>query len=240
MSTLWKPDRSVERLLSDPLDPEYESWRACRYRYVQDPRSGLIYRARTIGGGSFVTGTQTETIYCNPAPGTAKNTFTAEAQVNDTAGMGTQAVLAPYFHQPGYGVGKLLRFTLRGIISSTATPTFTWFVRFVSTAGPLVGGTAALTTNTGIANQAWEMEFDSEMRTMGAAGGNNSTLASIGLASSPGLNPALAQVFGGAASPGTVTMDVGATNLVFLDASCSASSASNGITVLHIVIQGMN
>lgn len=251
MTTIWTPSPTwrrqaeLERLVANPLDPDLECWRAARWRYVPD--GGCVLRVPRVGGASFVTGSQSELIATNIVSGTAKNSFTSEATINDTAAMGAQPMLPAYYWQPGpEGPGHgTLRVTLRGLVSSTATPTFTWTVRLggaVSTAGPIIGGTTTLTTLTGISNQLWEMEFDFQLRTAAAEGGNSTGLGA-GLLSSPaGLaSPGVYAVWGGAAQPGTVsTVDISIVNHLNVNAACSASSASNGLTLLQELLMGLN
>lgn len=237
--------RELERLVTHPLDLDAEAWRAARYRYRSDGRH--VIRLRTVGGGSFGTGTLVETIYASQNVGTAKNTFTTEAVINDTAGMGPQPVLVPYWFQPSpnLSISKTFRVVCRGIISSTGTPTFQWFVRLggaASTAGPNVGSTAALTTGSGISSQLWEFECDVTMVTPGATGGN-STVRGEGMLTCPGglASPFGGAIFGGGATPGTVaTVDLSTTNYLNFDSACGTSSASNGITVHQLLALGLN
>src|SRR3954454_13555514 len=103
---------------------------------------------------SFLTGTNTELIYASTKVGIAKNTFTAETALNDEATMGPQARLpADFWSASGNQVARGIRIAARGIVSSTATPTYTFSVRLGATAaatsGPIVLGTAALTTASG-------------------------------------------------------------------------------------------
>lgn len=194
---------------------------------------------------SFLTGTSAECIYANTASGTAKNTFTTEVQINDVAGMGAQAALPPYFWAPGpYGIGKTVRVIARGILSSTGTPTYTFSLRLGaagSTTAAIVLGSAALTTGSGVTNQLWEFEGDVIMRAMGAAGAN-STVQGLGLLQCGGLaSPFSYGLFGGAASPGTVaTVDTSIENFFNFNVACSASSASNTITLLQLEVWGLN
>jgi hypothetical protein len=232
--------RELENVVSKPVDLELESYRAVRYRYIAE--SGKVYKVPSVGGGSFTTGTQAEVIYSNKSAGTAKNTFTTEAQINDTAAMGTQAKVPASVWYDSTTRTSTLRCTARGIISSTATPTYTWTTRFVSTGGVIIAGTAGLVTLTTITNKLWEMEWDTQVVTMAAAG-NNSTIRSAGLLSSPaGLaTPGVYEVWGNASQPGTATtVDISIDNLIFFDATSSASSASNGFTLLQLIIQGLN
>src|SRR5207237_6689468 len=143
--------------------------------------------------------------------------------INDTTGMGERPAIPASFWAPPYGVGKGIKIVARGIVSSTATPTFTFSVRLGtngSVAGPLVGGTGALTTISGAASRVWELELDVIMRSIGTAGAN-STVQGIGTLRSAGLATVVADVFGGAATPGTVaTVDASIVNYVNISAAC--------------------
>jgi hypothetical protein len=194
---------------------------------------------------SFITGTNTELLYASTAAGTAKNTFTAETTLNDTAGMGAQVHLPPDFWLSApNSVGRGIRIVARGILSSTATPTYTFSVRLGaagSTTAAIVLGTAALTTGSGVTNQLWELEGDVILTTLGAAG-TNSTVRGIGLLDCGGLaSPFSYPAWGGAASPGTVaTVDTTITNYININVACSASSASNSIQLLQLLVFGLN
>lgn len=193
---------------------------------------------------SFLTATNWETIYVNTAVGTAKNTFTTEVQINDTAGMGVQAHIPPDFWlpRPNSIGGNSLRIVARGILSSTATPTYTFSIRFGAAGNitsAIVLGSAALTTGSGVSNQMFELEGDIVLSTIGAAG-TNSTVRGTGLLFSGGLaSPFAYPVWGGAASPGTVaTVDTSITNYINFNVACSASSASNTITLQYLEVIG--
>jgi hypothetical protein len=194
---------------------------------------------------SFLTGTSTELIYQNIASGTAKASFTTEALINDTAGMGAQAQIPPYFFMPTpYGLGKTICIQACGIVSSTATPTYTFTIRLGAsgTSGPIILGSAALTTASGITNKQWTIYGYVTARTLGAAGAN-STLHGWGMLESPGgiASPFAGELWGGAAQPGTVTtVDFSITNYINFGVACSASSPSNSIQLLSLQLWGMN
>lgn len=195
---------------------------------------------------SFLTGTNMELIYASTAAGTAKNTFTSEVQINDTAGMGVQAHLPPDFWLPNkpQSVGRGIRIVARGILSSTATPTYTFTVRggsAGSTSAGILLGSAALTTGSGVTNQLWEFQGEFILESIGAAGAN-STGRGIGLLACGGLaSPFSYALYGGAASPGTVaTLDTSITNYINFNVACSASSASNTITLQQLLVYGLN
>jgi hypothetical protein len=198
---------------------------------------------------SFITGTNVELIYANTAVGIAKNTFTTEIGLNDAATMGAQAKLPPDFWLPtaSGAVGRGFHITCRGILSSTVTPSYTWTIRLggsASITGPIVLGSAAVPTVSGIANAYWEIEGDVILTTLGAIGANSTTrgigrLISTGLTGT-NLTPVF-PLYGGAASPGTVaTVDTSITNYINVNITCTASSASNTITLQQLLVYGLN
>lgn len=195
---------------------------------------------------SFLTGTNAELLYVNTASATAKASFTTEVTINDTTGMGQQASLPPYFFgQVPYANGKALRIIARGILSSTATPTYTFSLRLgaaASTSACLALGSTALTTGTTVTNQLFEFQGEIIARNITGAAGANSTVQGMGLIASGGLaTPFSYGLFAGAASPGTVaTYDNSITNFINFNVACSASSASNTITLLQLEVWGLN
>lgn len=199
---------------------------------------------RRVYGSSLSTTTPpVEPIYSNTTAGTAKNTFTAEAQINDVAGMGQVAQLnSPALWGPGSTASKAtLRVVSRGIVSTVATaPTFTWTTRFgTSTAGALLLGSPAIST-TVVTNSPWEAEGDIQPVIL-AATGANSTFRGMGFIQGPGafVSPFQYPYWAGAASPGTVaTVDWSVSNPIWYGVACGTSSASNGITLLQLVILG--
>lgn len=194
---------------------------------------------------SFLTGTNTELIYISTSTGTAKNTFTSEVQINDTAGMGVQAHLPADFWLPNQtSIGKSIRIVARGILSSTGTPTYTFTVRSGAagnTSSAILLGSAAITTGTTVTNAVWEFDGEVTLTTIGAAG-TNSTVRGIGTITSGGFaSPFFYSLYGGAATPGTAsTLDTSITNFINFDVTCSASSASNTITLQQLMVQGLN
>jgi hypothetical protein len=203
---------------------------------------------RPISGGSFITGTSEELIYANIAAGTAKNTFTTEIGINDVAGMGAVAHIPPDFWTPSNTIGKAIKITAAGIVSSTATPTFTFTTR-LGTQGnitaAIVAGTAALTTASGAANAPWRCEAIIVLTIVGAAGAN-STVRGVGMhsAGSNGFTTNAGTNFwnagASATAPTVATVDTSITNYINFNVACSASSASNGVTLLQLLVEGLN
>ena len=199
---------------------------------------------------SFITGTNCELIYASTAVGIAKNTFTTETALNDEATMGPQVYLPAGFWQPTKtNVGRGIKVVARGIVSSTATPTYTFTVRLATseaaTTGPIVLGTAALTTASGIANVPWTLEGDVILEAPGTTSGTSTVrgigeLRTIGYGAAAPTMTAYA-VYGGAASPGTVaTVPIKSQNFITVNCACSASSASNTITLQQLLVYGLN
>lgn len=194
---------------------------------------------------SFLTGTNVETIYASTTAGTAKASFTSEVQINDTTGMGVQPNLPPSFFLPNpTQVGKGIAIIARGILSSTGTPTYTFTIRSGaagSTSAAILLGSAALTTGSGVSNQPWELRGEVFLVSQGAAGAN-STVRGTGMIISPGLATTIAGVGAGASltTPTVATLDASITNFINFNVTCSASSASNTITLQSLQIYGLN
>ena len=194
---------------------------------------------------SFITGTNCELLYANTTAGTAKASFTSEVQINDTTGMGVQCHLAPDFFLPNpTAVGKGIRIVARGILSSTGTPTYTFTIRSGTagnTTAAILLGSAALTTGSGVSNQPFELQGDVFLVSQGAAGAN-STVRGTGMIVCPGLATTIAGVGAGASltTPTATTFDCSITNFINVNVTCSASSASNTITLQSLLIYGLN
>lgn len=195
---------------------------------------------------SFITGTNAEILYASIKAGSAKASFTSEVAINDTTGMGAVAHLPTDFWGPGpsNAVGRAIKIVGRGIVSSTATPTYTFTTRLGtqgSTSAAIVLGSAALTTGSGISNQFWEFEGDVVLEALGAAGAN-STVRGAGQIRCGGLaSPFMYSLFGGAASPGTIaTVDTSIVNYINFNVTCSANAAGNSIQLLQLIVYGLN
>jgi hypothetical protein len=202
---------------------------------------------------SFLTGTNVELIYASTGVGIAKNTFTSEITINDTATMGTQAHLPPDFWLAAKGqAGRGIRIVARGIMGcTTGAPTFTFSVRFgaaANTSSAIVLGTAAATCSaSALSNQPFLFEGDVIMESMGAAG-TNSTVRGVGFLACPifaaqSTGAALGQigVWGGGATPGTVaTVDTTITNYINFNVTCGTSNGSNAITLQQLLVFGLN
>jgi hypothetical protein len=243
--------RFMERqALNRDLDLELD--RASWYRYAADPATGQTVRVPRIGGGSGMgLGTYAEMIYSNTAAGTAKNTFTTEFQINDTAAMGAVATLPAQYFNPQAALGKTVRIIGNVIQLGTGSTPPTWQVihRFnpvvtpaVPPTGPNIGGMTAGVTGTTVASTLWRSELDVQCTILGAAG-NNSTLRGTGMVWSPTgfVTPFFAVLLGAGASPGTVaTFDWSLLNSLTYGVVCGTSLAANQVQLISLMAIGLN
>lgn len=241
-----RTQKDIERAITHP-DLDYEIWRAKARRWGRNRQTGLYmpYDERH----SSLTGTYAELIYSNSVVGTAKNTFTTEFAINDSA-MGALPVLPAFFFQPGGPLGRTLRIVARVVQLGTASTPPTWqvFHRLnplvtpaVPPTGPNIGSSAAITGTT-TTNSLWETELDVQLALFGLAG-NNSTLRGLGMWLSPvGLvSPFSGQLYGGGASPGTVaTFDFSLLNTLTYGVVCGTSLAANQVQLLQLLVLGLN
>ena len=191
---------------------------------------------------SYLTTNQGELIYASPSSGTAKASFTSEVAINDTTGMGLPAHIPPDFWRgAGDGTLRTIMVRARGILSSTATPTYQFTLRLgtlASTTAVIALGSAALTTGSGVSNQIWEFEGEFNVRTFGTTAAT-ATGHGEGLLTSSGTANKIDPLWGGGASPGTFsTLDTTITNYFNFNVTCSASSGSNTITLHQLLVFG--
>lgn len=264
-------DPKFMELQARDRDLDFELERASWYRYVTDPKSGLtvrVPRAELIGGfggpaqlGASVPsqarfsglglGSYAEMMYSNPTVGTAKNTFTTEFQINDTAGMGPVFTLPAQYFNPQAGLNKVVRIIGSVIQLGTASTPPTWQVIHrlnpvvtpaVPPTGPNIGGMTAGVTGTTTASTLWRSELDVQLTLLGAAG-NNSTLRGTGMVWSPTgfVSPFMAALLGSGASPGTVaTFDWSLLNTLTYGVVCGTSLAANQVQLVSLMVIGLN
>jgi len=176
-------------------------------------------------------------LYRSVAAGTAQNTFTSERVLHDIAGMGPRAVLPANWVKPGDIAVKAIYYRAMGIVGCTATPTFTWTLRLganATTTAAIVLGTAALTMQSGVTNQTWKLEGEIIPTVIGDVGAN-STVRGTGMMDCMGIASPFEGIFNASASataPTVATVDWSIANYFGLNITCSASSASNTVTLL--------
>lgn len=170
-----------------------------------------------------------------PIDGTELNTFTAEASL---MGGGLQPILPAEFFGRTLGVGKVLHLTAMGILSTTGSPTFAWFLRLgTSSAGILLGQTTTLTAGATITNGVWILDAYLTCVGVGTAG----TMETSGIVHGP---TALATPFAGMIPHNNATFsiafDTTIANAIWLGASCGTSNAANKIQLKKLLVRGLN
>lgn len=188
----------------------------------------------------------TELLYANKTSFAAKNTFTTEVAINDTAAE-AEAMLPPWYFSPATRLPGALRFQARGIMGTqnVASQTFTMTIRLgaaASITAVIVLGSAAISMTQNLTTKLWELEGDVIIRTLGTTGATG-TGNGLGLWSAPAimLTPFVAELFGGAAQPGTfTTFDPSITNFINYNAACGTSNVANTITLLQLLVSGLN
>jgi hypothetical protein len=200
---------------------------------------------------SFLTGTQTELIYCmNPAAGQTLATFTTAALLTATASSTYAACKLPDpgATWPSGAVQKALRVVGRGTWGDTSSaPTFKMQLGFNTTQGTLgaiYAGTGTVTcpavsVTNGAAGGAWEFELDLVFSAEGMSSGAYSyTVYPSGQFA---LNAPTAAAGGGiTGSSASLTLLSSSTYWLELFATCAPSNASNAITCTQFMLFGMN
>ncbi len=197
---------------------------------------------------SATTGTWDEVMYVSGAGAV----FTAIASVNvDTtllAGPNEQPTIPAFFYFNKQGLLRKIRLRSKGVLSCTATPTYTFKWSFSTTSGSATIGTtlaisAAITCASGITNQMWESQLDLTCTAVGTGSGNTTVNVS-GWVKSPG-GFAAPYEYGmmpsqGALATWTATLDNSLTNYINLSVAPSASSSSNTVQCKHLEMHGEN
>jgi hypothetical protein len=154
----------------------------------------------------------------------------------------TESLIAPVMSVPAnYMKGsRLLKLTAFGKLSTTATPTMTWALRWGGAAGTLLATTEAITMGSGVANVNWRLEAFIQTRSNGAAG----TLLVWGtLHVHTAAGTVLQNVFsvsGYDAPAVSAAVDLTAQADLALTGDWSASSASNTLTTMALLLEGLN
>ncbi len=226
----FNPDPHVSRL--DAIALHQARLRRAQSQFVQN---------------SSLTQTWTEAIFVNRSDFSALSSFTTEASL--LGGTNQQPVFPSLLFDGVRGVGRAFHIRGSGVLSSTGTPTYLLTFRLGTTlgssylSGTAIGVTAAITTASGITNKEFWFELDMVCRTPGLGSGNT-TLAGAGYVCSPG---GFASPFSYPIQPTTpdtatwtATIDAAATQYLNVSCTCSASSASNTITLKNLWVLGMN
>jgi len=175
-----------------------------------------------------------ETLISAQVDGTAVNTTTTATSVLPGAAKFT--LPANFF-----SIGKVLRLTAQGRISTTTgPPTITFDIRFGST---VVWNGAAFTTVASLTNKSWELMVLLTCRAIGS--GTAANLLGVGkftssiVVGSTGGNANTAVLPDSAPAVGT-GFDSTSAQIVDLFATWSASSASNSVQLHNFILEALN
>ena len=151
------------------------------------------------------------------------------ADATAVASTTTETVLFPNITVPAnyLSAGRKVRYRASGKLSTTATPTMTWALRWGGVSGTVICTSAAITMGSGVSNVIWNVDVTITVRSSGATG----TVFVIGTVSCGSAATLINQMgSAGAATPAAVTVDLTADTALSLTADWSANSASNTIT----------
>lgn len=166
----------------------------------------------------------------------------ATADGTAVANTTTETILMPNVTIPGGYMqdGRRLVGYMMGKLSTTATPTMTWAVRFGGVSGTLLATSEAITMGSGVTTVNWSLEFRIQTRTNGSSG----SLQCIGnLTVHTGATTTLSNVFGvsGYDAPAAVSsLDLTTDWALSVTGKWSAASASNTITAIDYELQSLN
>lgn len=135
--------------------------------------------------------------------------------------------------------GRVLMLKAYGKLSTTATPTMVWALRWGGVAGTLLATSELITMGSGMANVNWSLEAWITTRANGAAG----SLFTFGKLSCHTSATAVAEnVFSvsGYDAPAAVTANLTADTALSITADWSAASASNTLTGHNYYILALN
>lgn len=180
-----------------------------------------------IGGAGGLTQGYSELYYVSIATGTQLNTFTTEASL--MGGLKHCIIPAGYLNQ----VERSLRVRAIGRLGTTGTPTFTFSVRFINSTTFSAGGglgvsSAAITGGSGVTLAPWSLDMDIVVRSVGAGGGSNTTLALFGeVAGQTAFASPFQYYMPPANTAFTGSLDSSATQYLYVSVACGTSNASN-------------
>ena len=135
--------------------------------------------------------------------------------------------------------GRVLRVTLAGKMSNTASATIQWATRWGGVAGTLLAQSAAMGIGTAITNIIYRIQMEIQTRTNGATG---ALLVMSELCISLTGSTSIDQVYSvaGASAPAQVTADLTIDKAFSNTGKWSASSASNTLTNMQYFGESLN
>lgn len=180
-----------------------------------------------IGGGGGLTQSYSELYYVSIATGTQLNTFTTEASL--MGALKHCIIPAGYLNQ----AERSLRVRGIGRLGSTGTPTFTFSVRLIASTTFSAGGgvgvsSGAITAGSGVTLAPWFLDLDIIVRSVGAGGGSNTTLAFFGeIAAQTAFASPFQYSMPAANTAFTAALDSSATQYLYVSVACGTSNGSN-------------
>lgn len=225
------PTRRRDLVIARPGDIEREL-RASYWR-GRAAQAGI----RPVGGSANQTNQWLEPIWTNVADGPQVVSAAVEtALLSSTTG---QPWIYPGFWGSPTAKGKVLDIEASGVLQTTGTPTYTWFVRLGGTqnviTGTIVAQSAGITTASAAgAGTYWEIRCRILCQTPGIGTGA-ATLTSSGVVSSPtGFASPFSYSMEVSTPPNatwTTTLDGSVSQYLMLSVNPGTSSASNNITL---------
>lgn len=190
---------------------------------------------------SNYTGTNVELMHSILATSTQLNTFTTEDNLQKT--YPPVMIPAGFFLNPGSQFKKI-RIKAFGKLGTTATPTFTFSIRFLTTttwsaAGILMGASNAITGGSTVTLVPWVLDATITMKTLALGGA--STVSTFGyLPSLPALPLGGTIPAGNVTSNVITTLDNTTTYFMFISVACGTSNAANLIQMEELAVYGEN
>lgn len=191
---------------------------------------------------SFITGTQAELLYAFYGASTNLATFTTEDNLLKTYPVCDVPSLRQLLPSVGKRSSSLL-VRARGQAGSTATPTFTFTLRLItsetwSAGGIVLGTSGAVTAGSTVTLAPWELEAEIGLVTLPAAA-TNATVKTMGTISGAAF-PNSGSIPANNVSPNLSTVDLSAQYYLWLSCACSASNAANLINCQMFKLYGEN
>lgn len=135
--------------------------------------------------------------------------------------------------------GRTIRITAYGELSTTATPTIQFFLRWGGVGGTLLAKSDTITCANNSSKLNWEAKFYITTRTNGSSG----SLFSMGTATvqlTTSTNTTNVTGAGGSNTPVAATVDLTTDTALAFSVQWSASSSSNTLTCHNYYIESLN
>ena len=165
----------------------------------------------------------------------------ATADATAVASTAAETIIVPDVTIPANYMadGRVLRVTLAGKMSNTASATIQWATRWGGVAGTLLAQSAAMGIGTAVTNIIYRIEMEIQTRANGATG---ALMVFSEMCISLTGSTSIDQVYSvaGASAPAQVTSDLTADKLFSNTGKWSVSSASNTLTNMQYFGESLN